>query len=191
MTFIPPAPESGVDVLKSSDYPEILQGVNNNLKPSAQLDKTYIAKDGTGLNITGSSAGLSLVNSRIIFVPVQYVTEKTVNVDATAVYEVEYNGTIGGGAQNHLAIKLGGIVPSGSYVFLDSISVTSSTDNEGNPVYCSVKYVDMLNTNNLEVYTVNSDSTSVQKTRKFKLYIVAKIGLTNTALSGWGQLFPV
>ena len=157
--------------------------------PSENLEDSWIPKEFTSATVEGT--GFSNGTGKITFVPVQVVADKGVTIDAMASYEVTFSGSIGGFGQTDHTVTLKGLCGDDQYVFLKSVNVLCSTDNEGNGVLaCLVPTTDgKIKSNELKFRSINMDDTSAQKQRTFKVYINVTAEISNTNF-GLGKLFP-
>lgn len=169
--------------LMDSDIPNIENA------PTDVLEESWVPKEFTAATVTGS--GFSGGTGKITFVPVQVVATKDVSIDARASYEVTFSGPIGGFGQTDHVVNIGGLCPSGQYVFLKSVNIMCGVDNLGNGVMaCLVPSpVGGNKSSELKFRTINMDESSATTTRTFKVYINVTAEISNTNF-GLGQLFP-
>ena len=161
--------------------------------PSDTLSDSWIEKDYTASDVSVTGTGFTTGNGKLTFSPCQVVSNKGTEINILGHYEATFSGTVGGMGQTDHIVSLGGMCSSDSYVNLKSVQIMCSTDDQGVAVVaCLIVPEDgIMKSNALQFRTINWDSESATLTRTFKVYIDVVAEVSNSAISGLGQLFPI
>ena len=147
----------------------------------------WTAKEFTNSSFGGS--GFSNTKGRLVFIPIQPVASAsaTTSIHCFFVYEGTFRGTIGGFGQTEHIVTLNDLSPKDSFVQVSGVQITCGIDDQGFAVYgCPIE---CEKSNFIKFHSVNTDSSSAQSERAFKVVISGQALLDNKDF-GLGVLFP-